>query len=66
MAAPISQYAFVLTAALLYRAFHAPRTQGYYKAGQLGAALDNVKWVTDYFIKCIGNGQKDIVVQVRV
>jgi hypothetical protein len=39
-------------------------SQGYYKAGQLGTALANVKWVTDYFIKCIGDGKKDIVVQV--
>jgi hypothetical protein len=40
--------------------------QGYLKAGQLGTALSNVKWVTDYFIKCIGNGQRDIVVQVSI
>jgi hypothetical protein len=38
--------------------------QGYKAAGQYQAALANIKWVTDYFIKCIGDG-KEIVVQVR-
>lgn len=38
-------------------------SQGYFKAGQLGTALANVKWVTDYFIKCVGN--RDVVIQVR-
>ena len=32
-------------------------------AGQYTAALDNIKWVTDYFIKCVGDGT-EIVVQV--
>jgi hypothetical protein len=38
--------------------------QGYKAAGQYQIALANIKWVTDYFIKCIGDG-KEIVVQVR-
>jgi hypothetical protein len=38
---------------------------GYKTAGQYKIALDNLKWVTDYFIKCIGDGETDIVVQVR-
>ena len=38
---------------------------GFKAAGQYKAALDSVKWATDYFIKCIGDGQSDIVVQVR-
>jgi hypothetical protein len=38
---------------------------GYEAAGEYKAALDNVKWATDYFIKCIGDGKTDIVVQVR-
>ncbi len=37
--------------------------QGYVKAGQYQIALDNLKWVTDYFIKCVGNGN-EIVAQV--
>ena len=37
--------------------------QGYVKAGQYETALDNLKWVTDYFIKCVGNGN-EIVAQV--
>jgi endoglucanase len=37
--------------------------QGYVKAGQYQVALDNLKWVTDYFIKCVGNGD-EVVVQV--
>jgi hypothetical protein len=38
--------------------------QGYQKAGELATALDNLKWVTDYFIKCISDGTKEIVAQV--
>jgi len=38
-------------------------TAGYKAAGQYTVALDNIKWVTDYFIKCVGDG-KSIVVQV--
>lgn len=37
---------------------------GFKAAGQYRVALDNLKWVTDYFIKCIGDGTTDIVVQV--
>jgi endoglucanase len=37
--------------------------QGYQKAGEYANALDNLKWVTDYFIKCVGDGT-EIVVQV--
>jgi hypothetical protein len=37
--------------------------QGYKKAGQYQTALANIKWVTDYFIKCIGDGNT-IVAQV--
>jgi hypothetical protein len=37
---------------------------GYKAAGEYKTALDNVKWATDYFIKCIGDGKTDIVVQV--
>lgn len=40
-------------------------TAGYKAAGQYKIALDNIKWVTDYFIKCIGDGS-DVVVQVGV
>lgn len=36
---------------------------GYKAAKQYDAALDNIKWVTDYFIKCVGDG-KEIVGQV--
>lgn len=36
---------------------------GYKAAGQYKAALDSVKWATDYFIKCVGDGSS-IVVQV--
>lgn len=39
--------------------------RGYKAAGQYQIALDNIKWVTDYLIKCIGDGETDIVVQVR-
>ena len=38
---------------------------GYKAAGQYETALDNIKWATDYFIKCIGDG-REIVVQVGV
>eukprot|EP00775_Hariotina_reticulata_P001323 gene1323-1667_t len=38
-------------------------TAGYKAANQYNIALDNIKWVTDYFIKCVGDG-KSIVVQV--
>lgn len=38
-------------------------TQGYKEAGQYNYALSNIKWATDYFIKCIGDG-KTIVAQV--
>jgi len=38
-------------------------TAGYKAAGQYTIALENIKWVTDYFIKCVGDG-KSIVVQV--
>lgn len=37
--------------------------QGYKAAGQHNYALANIKWATDYFIKCIGDGSS-IVVQV--
>jgi hypothetical protein len=37
---------------------------GYKAADEYENALDAVKWVTDYFIKCIGEGETDIVVQV--
>lgn len=37
---------------------------GYKAAGEYKNGLDAVKWVTDYFIKCIGDGETDIVVQV--
>jgi endoglucanase len=36
---------------------------GYQAAGQYLTALDNIKWVTDYFIKCVGDGS-EIVGQV--
>jgi hypothetical protein len=39
---------------------------GYKAAGEYKTALDSVKWVTDYFIKCVGDGKTDIVVQVRL
>lgn len=51
----------VLPCTALYCLVYCP--QGYKKAGQYQYMLDNIKWVTDYFIKCIGNG-KEIVVQV--
>jgi hypothetical protein len=38
---------------------------GYKAAGEYTTALDSIKWVTDYFIKCVGDGKTDIVVQVR-
>lgn len=37
---------------------------GYKAAGEYKNGLHAVKWVTDYFIKCIGDGETDIVVQV--
>lgn len=37
--------------------------QGYKKAGEYNAALDNIKWATDYFIKAVGDGT-NIVAQV--
>eukprot|EP00879_Flechtneria_rotunda_P008972 GHRR01009394.1.p1 GENE.GHRR01009394.1~~GHRR01009394.1.p1 ORF type:complete len:572 (+),score=160.50 GHRR01009394.1:1204-2919(+) len=37
--------------------------EGYKKAGEYNNALSNLKWATDYFIKCIGDG-KTIVAQV--
>lgn len=37
---------------------------GYKAAGEYKTALDSIKWVTDYFIKCVGDGKSDIVVQV--
>lgn len=37
--------------------------QGYKAAGQYDYALGNIKWASDYFIKCIGDGNS-IVVQV--
>lgn len=30
--------------------------QGYVAARQYETALDNIKWATDYFIKCVGDG----------
>jgi len=36
---------------------------GYKASKQYDIALDNIKWVTDYFIKCVGDGQ-EIVGQV--
>ena len=38
-------------------------SQGYKAAKQLDTALENIKWVTDYFIKCVGDGT-EIVGQV--
>ncbi len=37
--------------------------QGYIDAGQYSTSLSNIKWVTDYFIKCVGDGT-EVVVQV--
>ncbi|KAF8061121.1 celF [Scenedesmus sp. PABB004] len=36
---------------------------GYKSAGALDAALANVRWAADYFVKCVGNGSS-VVVQV--
>lgn len=43
--------------------FPAAAAQGYKISGDYSVALDNLKWVTDYFIKCVGDGT-EIVVQV--
>ena len=39
------------------------RPQHYMAAKQYEVALDNIRWATDYFIKCVGDGT-EIVGQV--
>jgi hypothetical protein len=37
--------------------------QGYTAAGQYETALDNIRWATDYLMRCVGDGSQ-IVAQV--
>lgn len=49
--------------------------QGFVKTGTLGGTLSNIKWATDYFLKCIisdtvvvgqvGNGNQDHALWTR-
>jgi hypothetical protein len=50
-------------ASLNRRPLSLPPPQNYIASKQYTTALDNIKWVTDYFIKCVGDGT-EIVGQV--